>query len=68
MLDKKRKIIGEVKNVKKLSYTSQMRDFVAYAHTNNFTFTLIVRKGTTFSKPMQRAIQEHGIIVQRTLP
>ncbi len=63
--DEGAKLIGEVKNVNHLSNTAQLRDYVAFARQNNFTFRLIVRKGvypfskgTTFSGPLQEVLDE----------
>ncbi|KRE81367.1 hypothetical protein ASG86_12560 [Arthrobacter sp. Soil764] len=49
-------ILGEVKNVKSLTYTSQLQDFVAYSQANNLQFNLYVRQSTTFSGPLQGQI------------
>lgn len=54
-------VLGEVKNVSHLSYTSQLRDFTAYAQANRLTFNLYVRESTTFSRPLQNAI-DSGVI------
>ena len=34
ILDEAARVVGEVKNVKSLSYTQQLRDYVAYARRN----------------------------------
>jgi hypothetical protein len=44
-------VIGEVKNVGSLSYTRQIRDFVAYAKQNGLRFELTVRQSTKLSRP-----------------
>jgi len=54
-------VLGEVKNVKSLSYSSQLQDFVAYAETNDLRFNLYVRESTTFSGPLQNLI-DTGVI------
>jgi RHS repeat-associated protein len=64
-----KKLIQEVKNVGgKLAYTSQLKDFVLFAQSKNYTFELIVREGTKFTKPLQKAIDEGPIIIVRRLP
>ena len=54
-------VLGEVKNVKSLSYSSQLQDFVSYAQTNSLRFNLYVRESTTFSGPLQNLI-DTGVI------
>ncbi|QGG39923.1 putative toxin [Aeromicrobium yanjiei] len=56
-------VLGEVKNVGRLSYTSQLRDFTAYAQAHSLTFNLYVRGSTTFSKPLQNMI-DSGVITR----
>jgi hypothetical protein len=63
-LDRIRKILTEIKNVRNLSYTRQMRDFANWCKVNGFKFYLYVRKSTTFSKPLQEAIDRGEIIVK----
>jgi hypothetical protein len=60
-------VIGEVKNVASLSYTSQLRDFAAYAEENDYQYDLYVRTSTQLSGPLQDAI-EQGTINLRFLP
>jgi hypothetical protein len=60
--------LGEVKNVSSLSYTNQLRDFQAYAQSTGRTFNLYVRGSTTFSGPLQDAINAGQINVIRNLP
>ncbi len=60
-------IIGEVKNVGALAYTSQLRDFAAYAAGNGYTFELWVRPTTQLSGPLQQAVT-NGQVVLRLLP
>ncbi len=50
------KIISEVKNVSQLSLTNQIKDFIAYAQEQGYTFELWVRESTRLSKPLQDAI------------
>ena len=54
-------VLGEVKNMKSLSYTSQLQDFVAYSQSRGLTFNLYVRESTTFSGPLQNLI-DTGVI------
>ena len=67
VLNHSAKIIGEVKNVGSLSYTSQLRDFAAYAAQNGYTFELTVRSTTQLSGALQQAVA-NGSIVLRFLP
>ena len=60
-------VIGEVKNVKNLSYTNQLRDFAAYAAERGYTFELYVRPTTQLSGPLQEAVA-NGTIVLKYLP
>ena len=60
-------MIGEVKNVGRLSYTNQLRDFAAYAQQQRYTFELWVRPTTPLSGPLQLAVGE-GQIILRFLP
>jgi Restriction endonuclease fold toxin 7 len=62
------RIIGEVKNVQYLAYTSQLQDFVAFAEANGYTFQLIVRAGTVLSAPLQAAADVGLIEVLSVLP
>ncbi len=61
-------MIGEVKNVSRLSYSSQLRDFSAYAGSNGLQFNLYVRGGTQLSGPLQGAVDSGGINLIRNLP
>ena len=49
-------MIGEVKNVASLSYTSQLRDFAMYASQKGYSFVLWVRATTQLSGPLQREV------------
>ncbi|WP_353115078.1 putative toxin [Microbacterium sp.] len=60
--------LGEVKNVSSLSYTSQLKDFQAYAQQNGLTFNLYVRGTTTLSGPLQKAVDSGYINLIRSLP
>jgi hypothetical protein len=67
VLNHSARIIGDVKNVGSLSYTSQLRDFAAYASRNGYTYELWVRPTTQLSGPLQQAVSS-GDIVLRFLP
>ena len=67
ILDEAGGIIGEVKNVQSLSYTSQLRDYVSYAQSNGLQFDLYVRGSTRLSGPLQRAIDDGLINLFRPL-
>lgn len=67
VLDRSAGVIGEVKNVANLSYTSQLRDYVAYAQHEGFRFDLTIRRTTELSGPLQDAVSR-GDIVLRYLP
>ena len=61
-------VLGEVKNVSSLSYTSQIQDFVSYAQSNGLQFNLYVRGSTTFTGPLQQLVDSGAITVVRNLP
>ncbi len=64
ILNEKKKIIGDVKNVKKLSYTRQLRDFNTYATEKGYKMIVRVRSNTQLSGALQRAVKEHKIIIK----
>jgi RHS repeat-associated protein len=64
----RRRIITEVKNVSELSLTKQLRDFIAYARENEYTFELVVREGANLSVSLQEIINRGEIILRRILP
>jgi hypothetical protein len=68
VLNRSAQLIGEVKNVSRLSYTNQLRDFVRYAKQQGFRFELMARQGTRLSTALQQAIDAGGIILLRILP
>lgn len=45
-VDKAAEVVREVKNVARLSYTRQLRDYALWAQQQGYTFELIVRKTT----------------------
>jgi hypothetical protein len=68
ILDRAAGMIGEVKNVSELSYTQQLRDYVAYAKANGLQFDLYVRTSTTLSGPLQAAVDAGDINLFKVLP
>ena len=62
-LDKTNKIIGDVKNVKKLSYTRQLNDFMLYAEKYGYNYVLIVRKSTQLSSTLKKLIDAGKIFL-----
>lgn len=61
-------VLGEVKNVSSLWYSSQLRDFAAYAQQNGLQFNLYVRGSTQLSGPLQAAVDDGTINLIRSLP
>jgi len=57
-------LISEVKNVKKISLTNQIKDYVAYAKSHQFTFEIWVRKTANISKPFQQLIDNGDIVLK----
>ena len=49
--------IGEVKNVKYLSLTRQLKDFISYAKETGSTLTLRVNESTRLSKSLKKALK-----------
>ncbi|WP_146575656.1 putative toxin [Botrimarina hoheduenensis] len=62
-----RDAVSEVKNVKKLSFTKQLRDFADYAKQEGKRFDLYVRKDTELSGPLRDAVGR-GDINLRFIP
>ena len=62
-LDETNKIIGDVKNVKKLSYTSQLRDFMLYAEKHHYDYFLMVKKSTQLSSTLKDLVDAGKIIL-----
>ncbi len=60
-------LLEEVKNVKHLSFTRQLRDFADFAKINKLDFIIHTRSTTTFSGPLQNAFN-NGTIIHRTIP
>ena len=61
LLDDASGVLGEVKNVQRLSYTAQLRDYVAWAEARGYTFRLWIRPTTQPSGPLQQEILRRGI-------
>ena len=59
--------LSEVKNVKSLSYTSQLRDFADIAKQQGLKYDLYVRPSTSLSGPLSQAI-ENGVINLKFIP
>jgi len=59
------RLIGEVKNVGRLSYTDQLKDFVLYAQKNGYRFELILRQGAVISDELQQAVRSGAIVLKR---
>ncbi|TCV92074.1 RHS repeat-associated protein [Luteibacter rhizovicinus] len=53
--------ISEVKNVSKLSYTKQLRDYTQFAKGSGIKFNLYTPPGTTMTKPLLEAIKNGDI-------
>jgi hypothetical protein len=60
--------IGEIKNVKRLGLTKQLRDYIAFSKRLGIPFDLTVRENTRIYTPLQRAIDSGDIRLLRTLP
>jgi len=55
------RVLGEVKNVSRLSYTGQLRDFLNFSQQNNLRFDLYVRPTTKLSGPLRDAVSRGDI-------
>jgi RHS repeat-associated protein len=60
-------VLTEVKNVRNLSFTRQLRDYAQYAQSNGLRFDLWVRSTTRLSGPLQDAITS-GVVNLRIIP
>ena len=58
------KFIQEVKNVKTLSYTSQLKDSLQIAQSSGRRLQLFIRPNTKLSGPLKNAITQHNIRVR----
>lgn len=59
------KTIGEVKNVAYQALTKQIGDFVSYAESAGYEFTLYVRSNTILSKPLQNLIDTGKVLLNK---
>ncbi len=59
--------LSEVKNVARLSYTSQLRSYVTYSQGNGLQFDLYVRSSTRLSAPLL-GLQSQGVIRITNIP
>jgi hypothetical protein len=65
MFDDRLKVIAEVKNVKYLANTLQMRTYASFVERKpGWTLWLIVREDTRLSGPLERAILESNERIQ----
>ena len=62
-LDEANKIIGDVKNVKRLSYTNQLKDFMMYAEKYGYTYVLKIRKTTELSSTLKKLVDAGKIAI-----
>ncbi|MEZ5306098.1 MAG: putative toxin [Pyrinomonadaceae bacterium] len=60
--------VSEVKNVERLSYTRQLKDYADYAGDTGRSFDLYVRKNTNLSGPLQVARDQGFLNIIRFLP
>jgi RHS repeat-associated protein len=60
-------VLTEVKNVKSMSLTQQLRDLFAYAQQNGLRFDLYTRSNTKLTNPLKDAIK-NGSITLGTIP
>lgn len=60
-------VLSEVKNVKSMSYTQQLRDFSDISSQKGLRFDLYVRPSTKLSSPLVRAVQD-GRINLKVIP
>ncbi len=67
-IDKIARELIEVKNVQRLSYTRQLKDYMEWCNENKYTFVLIVRWYPKLSKPLQDLVREGKITLRRILP
>ncbi len=59
--------VNEVKNVAKLSFSRQLRDYSDFAKDNALKFNLYTRQGTNLSAPLQNAV-DIGLINRLLIP
>ena len=61
------RVLSEVKNVRSLSYTGQLRDFAAHASANGLRFDRLVRPTTQLSGRLAQEVAS-GAINLRYIP
>ncbi len=70
-LDDVARVLGEVKNVKSISLTKQLKEFIDYARSQNppYAFVLYVRKngGTHVTGPLREYIKKYGGKIEEVL-
>jgi RHS repeat-associated protein len=59
-----REVLSEVKNVNRLSYTQQLRDYAAYAQQKGLRFDLWVRQDTQLSQTLEQEVTNRSIILR----
>ncbi|MDE2385444.1 MAG: VCBS repeat-containing protein [Alphaproteobacteria bacterium] len=59
--------LSEIKNVAKLSFTKQLREYLAFAKQEGLAFHLFTRSSTELSGPLQHEIS-NGTIILRSIP
>jgi RHS repeat-associated protein len=59
--------LNEVKNVAKLDFTKQLKDYLAYAQTKGLEMNIFTRGSTQLSGPLREAINQ-GLIVHNRIP
>jgi hypothetical protein len=58
-------VVGEIKNVSYLSYSSQIRDYNLFALSSNYEFQLYTRSNTLLSGPLQNEVRLGNIILKQ---
>ena len=59
--------MGEIKNVKNLSLTPQLKDYINYCYENGYQFTLYIREGTQLSGPLGNELDRIHAIIRMVL-
>ena len=63
ILDSVQKVIGDVKYVKNLSYTAQLKDMYAYAVSVGYQFVLYVKPETVLSGTLKKMVDAGQIVL-----
>jgi RHS repeat-associated protein len=63
-INKSKRILQEVKNVKKLSLTKQIKDFMQLSKQLGYRMELYIRPNTYLSKPLKEAIKNYNVIIK----